>query len=97
MLRSLLYDHDLADHYCPFKYAFPLGCEVFVSHLPLAEFLDAIRAVKPAGRWKVLVVDEHSQKLLGSVLKQFDILEENVTGVSALFMLFVRVLTNSLK
>ena len=24
-------------------------------------------------------MDEHSQKLLGSVLKQFDILEENVT------------------
>lgn len=42
------------------------------------EFLDAIRSVNPAERWKILVVDEHSQKLLGSVLKQFDILEENV-------------------
>lgn len=46
------------------------------------EFLDAIRSVNPAGKWKILVVDEHSQKLLGSVLKQFDILEENVTRVS---------------
>lgn len=43
------------------------------------EFLEAIRSVNPPGRWKILVVDEHSQKLLGSVLKQFDILQENVT------------------
>lgn len=43
------------------------------------EFLEAIRSVNPPGRWKILVVDEHSQRLLGSVLKQFDILEENVT------------------
>ena len=44
-----------------------------------AEFLDAIRSVNPPGRWKILVVDEHSQKLVDMVLKQFDILEENVT------------------
>lgn len=43
------------------------------------EFLQAIRSVNPQGRWKILVVDDYSQKLLGSVLKQFDILEENVT------------------
>lgn len=43
------------------------------------EFLDAIRSVDPTGKWKILVVDEYSHKLLGSVLKQFDILEENVT------------------
>lgn len=43
------------------------------------EFLEAIRSVQPPGRWKILVVDEFSQKLLSSVLKQFDILEENVT------------------
>ncbi|KAJ7903783.1 Sec1-like protein [Mycena olivaceomarginata] len=36
-----------------------------------SKFLEAIRSI--------LVVDEHAQKLLGSVLKQFDILEENVT------------------
>ena len=35
--------------------------------------------MNPPGRWKILVVDEHSQQLLGSVLKHFDILEENVT------------------
>lgn len=46
---------------------------------PSLEFLEAIRSVNPPGKWKILVVDEFSQKLLGSVLKQFDILEENVT------------------
>ncbi|KAI0686679.1 Sec1-like protein [Cytidiella melzeri] len=49
-----------------------------------AKFLDAIRSVNPPGKWKVLVVDEHSQQLLGSVLKQFDILEENVTLIEAI-------------
>ncbi|KAI0832105.1 Sec1-like protein [Trametes gibbosa] len=49
-----------------------------------AKFLDAIRSVNPPGRWKILVVDEHSQRLLGSVLKQFDILEENVTLIESI-------------
>ncbi|KAF8892136.1 Sec1-like snare protein [Infundibulicybe gibba] len=48
------------------------------------KFLDAIRSVNPPARWKILVVDEHSQKLLGSVLKQFDILEENVTLIESI-------------
>jgi hypothetical protein len=47
-----------------------------------AEFLDAIRSVNPPGKWKIVVVDEHSQALLNHVLKQFDILEENVTRAS---------------
>ncbi|KAF8587822.1 Sec1-like snare protein [Ramaria rubella] len=47
-------------------------------------FLDAIRSVNPPGRWKVLVVDEHAQKLLGSTLKQYDILEENVTLIESI-------------
>ena len=45
----------------------------------IPEFLEALRSVNPPGRWKILVVDDHSQRLLGAVLKQFDILEENVT------------------
>ena len=53
----------------------------------MAEFLEAIRSVNPPGRWKILVVDEHSQRLIGSVLKQFDILEENVTRTSFCFLL----------
>ncbi|KAF8208513.1 Sec1-like protein [Mycena galopus ATCC 62051] len=49
-----------------------------------SKFLEAIRSVNPPGKWKILVVDEHSQKLLGSVLKQFDILEENVTLIESI-------------
>ncbi|THH18450.1 hypothetical protein EW146_g2533 [Bondarzewia mesenterica] len=49
-----------------------------------SKFLDAIRSVNPAGRWKILVVDEHSQRLLNGVLKQFDILEENVTLIESI-------------
>ncbi|CCM01354.1 uncharacterized protein FIBRA_03404 [Fibroporia radiculosa] len=48
------------------------------------KFLDAIRAVNPPGRWKILVVDEHAQQLLGSVLKQYDILQENVTLIESI-------------
>ena len=43
------------------------------------EFLEAIQSVEP-GKWKALVVDEHSKKLLGTVLKNNDILAERVTG-----------------
>ncbi|RDX40542.1 Sec1-like protein [Lentinus brumalis] len=49
-----------------------------------SKFLEAIRSVQPPGRWKILVVDEHSQRLLNSVLKQFDILEENVTLIESI-------------
>ncbi|KIJ20950.1 hypothetical protein PAXINDRAFT_165767 [Paxillus involutus ATCC 200175] len=49
-----------------------------------SKFLQAIRSVNPEGRWKILVVDDYSQKLLGSVLKQFDILEENVTLIESI-------------
>ncbi|KAH9479547.1 Protein transport protein sec1 [Psilocybe cubensis] len=48
------------------------------------KFLEAIRSVNPPTRWKILVVDEYSQKLLGAVLKQFDILEENVTLIESI-------------
>ncbi|KXN92397.1 Protein transport protein sec1 [Leucoagaricus sp. SymC.cos] len=48
------------------------------------KFLEAIRSVNPPGRWKILVVDEFSQKLLGAVLKQFDVLEENVTLIESI-------------
>ncbi|RDB23678.1 Protein transport protein sec1 [Hypsizygus marmoreus] len=48
------------------------------------KFLEAIRSVNPPGKWKILVVDDFSQKLLGSVLKQFDILEENVTLIESI-------------
>jgi hypothetical protein len=55
-------------------------------HSSRPEFLDAIRSVNPPSRWKILVIDEHSQQLLNSVLKQFDILEENVTRALSLLV-----------
>ncbi|KIY71905.1 ras opposite [Cylindrobasidium torrendii FP15055 ss-10] len=58
--------------------------ESALAHPLHSEFLEAIRSVNPPGKWKILVVDEHSQKLLGSVLKQFDILEENVTLIESI-------------
>ncbi|KAF8659882.1 hypothetical protein AX16_001766 [Volvariella volvacea WC 439] len=48
------------------------------------KFLEAIRSVNPPGKWKILVVDDHSQRLLGSVLKQFDVLAENVTLIESI-------------
>lgn len=45
--------------------------------------METIRSVKPKAaqqKWKVLVVDEHAQRLLQAVLKTYDVLEENVTG-----------------
>ncbi|KAH9000092.1 Sec1-like protein [Lactarius akahatsu] len=48
------------------------------------KFLNAIRSVNPPSKWKILVIDEHSQQLLNSVLKQFDILEENVTLIESI-------------
>ncbi|KAI5993317.1 Sec1-like protein [Pisolithus albus] len=47
-------------------------------------FLQAFRSVNPAGKWKILVIDEHVQNLLSTVLKQFDILEENVTLIESI-------------
>lgn len=74
------YFHVFLDHNRPRQCAiWLLLCGVQPVTSLIAEFLGAIRSVNPAGKWKILVVDEHSQKLLGSVLKQFDILEENVT------------------
>ncbi|PAV20211.1 Sec1-like snare [Pyrrhoderma noxium] len=47
------------------------------------KFLEAIRSVKPEPpmRWKALVVDEHSQRILYNVLKRNDILEENISTI----------------
>ncbi|CAE6359673.1 unnamed protein product [Rhizoctonia solani] len=47
-------------------------------------FLDAIQSVNPPGRWKVLVVDDHSKRLLGAVLKDNDVLQENVTLIESI-------------
>ena len=47
--------------------------------LLVLEFLEHIRSVDPPGKWKILVVDEHSQKLLSFVLSTYDVLAENVS------------------
>lgn len=47
-------------------------------------FLEAIKSVDPPGKWKVVVVDEHAEKFLKASLKQFDVLEQNVTLIESL-------------
>ncbi|KAI8639642.1 Sec1-like protein [Parasitella parasitica] len=44
-------------------------------------FLELIKTVNPTGRWKLVVVDSLSSKILNSACKMYDILEENVTLV----------------
>ncbi|KAL2915942.1 syntaxin binding protein 1 [Polyrhizophydium stewartii] len=43
-----------------------------------------IRAVQPASKWKLLVVDSTSAKLLNAICKSHEILEENVTLIEDL-------------
>ncbi|KAJ3259941.1 vacuolar sorting protein VPS33/slp1 [Boothiomyces macroporosus] len=40
-----------------------------------------IKAVQPAAKWKLLVVDANSAKLLNTICKSHDILQENVTVI----------------
>ncbi|KAI9249875.1 hypothetical protein BY458DRAFT_415820, partial [Sporodiniella umbellata] len=42
-------------------------------------FLELIKSVQPTGRWKLVVVDSLSSKILNSACKMYDILEENVS------------------
>ncbi|KAI8914350.1 Sec1-like protein [Gorgonomyces haynaldii] len=42
---------------------------------------DMIKAVQPASKWKLLVVDSRAAKLLNSVVKTHEILEQNVTVI----------------
>ena len=44
-------------------------------------YLTTIRSVQPPSRWKILVVDSFTKELLNSVLKMYDILQENVAQV----------------
>ncbi|CAO3590379.1 unnamed protein product [Absidia cylindrospora] len=41
--------------------------------------MDAIIAVQPPGKWKIMVVDSKSAEILNASCKTYDILEENVT------------------
>ncbi|KAJ3370303.1 vacuolar sorting protein VPS33/slp1 [Kappamyces sp. JEL0680] len=42
---------------------------------------DMIKAVQPAAKWKLLVVDSNSAKLLSTICKSHEILQENVTVI----------------
>ena len=75
-----LEDDFFVDHDCTQQYgAFYVSSWILLTTIFFLEFLEAIRSVNPPGKWKVLVVDDHSQRLLGAVLSQLDILSENVT------------------
>ncbi|KAI9288488.1 Sec1-like protein [Umbelopsis sp. AD052] len=41
--------------------------------------MDTIRAIQPPEKWKLMVIDSQSIKLLNAVCNKYDILEENVT------------------
>ncbi|KAI9248929.1 Sec1-like protein [Sporodiniella umbellata] len=43
--------------------------------------MDSIRSIQPSGKWKIIVVDSKSEKILNAACKMYDILEENVTLV----------------
>src|SRR6476620_9302169 len=45
---------------------------------------DVVRQVNPKGKWKLLVVDTSSAKLLNTICKQHEILQENVTVIEDL-------------
>lgn len=51
-------------------------------------FLELIKTVNPTGRWKLVVVDSLSNKILNSACKMYDILEENVRGYQFFFFFF---------
>ena len=38
-----------------------------------------VRDVQPAAKWKIMVVDPISMKVLTQSVKMFDVLDENVT------------------
>ncbi|KAI8926874.1 Sec1-like protein [Entophlyctis helioformis] len=46
---------------------------------------DMVRAVQPASKWKLLVVDGNAAKLLNAICKSQEILQENVTVIEELF------------
>ncbi|KAJ1334801.1 hypothetical protein BSLG_007956 [Batrachochytrium salamandrivorans] len=46
---------------------------------------DMVKAVQPASKWKLLVVDGPASKLLNLICKSHEILEENVTIIEEMF------------
>ncbi|CAJ0836893.1 2377_t:CDS:10 [Entrophospora sp. SA101] len=54
---------------------------VAINEILKKSIIDSIKSVQPAGSWKVVVVDKPSLKIIESVCKTNDILEEKVTSV----------------
>ncbi|GAA95215.1 uncharacterized protein L969DRAFT_92521 [Mixia osmundae IAM 14324] len=52
-----------------------------VIELVRSRYLESIRSVKPANRWKIVVLDNHVTAHLNTVLKTYDVLEENVQQI----------------
>ena len=51
-------------------------------------YLECVQSVQPASRWKILVLDPHTQAHIGSVLKMYDILEQGVQRMPIFLALF---------
>lgn len=47
--------------------------------------MDSIRSIQPPGKWKIIVVDSKSNQILNAACKMYDILEENVSAVIAVW------------
>lgn len=58
----------------------------FVSIIGL---MDAIKAVQPPGKWKIMVVDSKSAEVLNASCKMYDILEENVSLRKNIYILLL--------
>ena len=54
------------------------GCPRLARLTTSTGFLEAIRGVQPASRWKTIVTDEPTSAAMLNVLKMYDILDENV-------------------
>lgn len=53
-----------------------------LSSIRLAGYLESIRSVQPANRWKIMIVDEYVKTHIDHVLKMYDILDEGVQRAS---------------
>ncbi|KAJ1555099.1 vacuolar sorting protein VPS33/slp1, partial [Nowakowskiella sp. JEL0078] len=55
--------------------------EIIISQWVLGILVEMLRKVQPPGRWKILVVDAEALKIINSVCRMSDILNENVKSV----------------
>jgi len=53
---------------------------IFLILIKLGVIYEMFDPIKPTFPWKVLVLDEHSMKVLSSAMKLFDLTDENISG-----------------